>query len=33
MAKENCKKGFLGSRDGVAGACFGAQLMVKAKGC
>ncbi|OPW90875.1 Heat-stable enterotoxin II [Citrobacter sp. A316] len=33
IAKENCKKGFLGIRDGAAGACFGAQIMVKAKGC
>ncbi|EPG1596055.1 heat-stable enterotoxin ST-II [Escherichia coli] len=33
IAKENCKKGFLGLRDGRAGACFGAQIMVAAKGC
>ncbi|EHO4368607.1 Heat-stable enterotoxin II, partial [Escherichia coli] len=26
-------KGFLGLRDGSAGACFGAQIMVAAKGC
>ncbi|EFH7963189.1 heat-stable enterotoxin ST-II, partial [Escherichia coli] len=26
-------KGFLGVRDGTAGACFGAQIMVAAKGC
>ncbi|EEY3180630.1 transposase [Escherichia coli] len=29
----NCKKGFLGLRDGSAGACLGAQIMVAAKGC
>ncbi|WP_282958094.1 Heat-stable enterotoxin II [Citrobacter braakii] len=33
IAKETCKKGVLGVRDGTAGACFGAQLMVKIKGC
>ncbi len=33
IAKESCKKGFLGVRDGTAGACFGAQMMVAAKGC
>ncbi|EPA0557911.1 heat-stable enterotoxin ST-II [Escherichia coli] len=33
IAKESCKKGFLGVRDGTAGACFGAQIMVAAKGC
>ncbi|MBH5326242.1 Heat-stable enterotoxin II [Salmonella enterica] len=33
IAKEKCKKGLLGIRDGAAGACFGAQIMVKAKGC
>lgn len=33
LAKESCKKGVLGVRDGTAGACFGAQLMVTIKQC
>jgi len=33
LAKESCKKGFLGIRDGTAGACFGAQLMVSINRC
>ncbi|WP_320728305.1 hypothetical protein [Enterobacter ludwigii] len=33
MAKESCKKGSLGVRDGTAGACFGAQLMVAINRC
>ncbi|WP_411172198.1 Heat-stable enterotoxin II (plasmid) [Klebsiella pneumoniae] len=33
IAKEYCKKGYLGILDGAAGACFGAQIMLKAKGC
>ncbi|WP_072034030.1 Heat-stable enterotoxin II [Citrobacter braakii] len=33
IAKESCKKGVLGVRDGTAGACFGAQLMVTINRC
>ncbi|HGH3389013.1 TPA: Heat-stable enterotoxin II [Citrobacter freundii] len=33
IAKESCKKGVLGVRDGTAGACFGAQFMVAINRC